>query len=148
MVHPNITPRRRDCGCGSAGCATYQILAIGDSCLFHLCDASLLKSLPLSHVADFSNSPYLLASQHRYNLDLEGHIYTSSSSAHAGDTLLLLTDALAQWFIHEIEQGNDPAAEVEEVLVESDPRSFLAWVETRRATGLRNDDVTLLVIDL
>jgi hypothetical protein len=60
-----------------------------------------------------------------------------------------MSDALAQWFLHRAEQGGPPTAEVAALLAESDPiAAFPGWVEQRRETGLRNDDITLLVIDL
>ena len=59
-----------------------------------------------------------------------------------------MTDALAQWFLHEVEAGGEAASQIAGVLAEPDPQAaFPGWVETRRAAGLRNDDVTLLVID-
>jgi hypothetical protein len=52
-----------------------------------------------------------------------------------------MTDALAQWCLRHSDQGERPAA--------SDPAAaFADWIERKREQDLRNDDVTLLVIDL
>ena len=66
-----------------------------------------------------------------------------------GDRFLLMTDALAQWFLRRNEQGERPAAEIAELLGAADPAAaFADWIERMRAQDLRNDDVTLGVIDL
>ena len=63
-----------------------------------------------------------------------------------GDRLFLMTDALAQWFLHAHEQGGRPDKELAAVLSAADPdAAFAAWVEElRQRDALRNDDVTLL----
>ena len=66
------------------------------------------------------------------------------------DRLLLMTDALAQWFLLRTEQGGDALEEIHGLLAESDPETaFAGWIaERRRDQSLRNDDVTLAVIDV
>jgi hypothetical protein len=67
-----------------------------------------------------------------------------------GDRLLLATDALAEWLLRRNESGLQPADDIERLLTESSvPDAIAGWVEERRdRQGLRNDDVTLVVIDL
>ena len=64
----------------------------------------------------------------------------------SGDRLFLMTDALAQWFLHAHEQGGRPDEELASVLSAADPDdAFTAWIEGMRdRDGLRNDDVTLI----
>jgi len=59
------------------------------------------------------------------------------------DALLLMTDALAQWFLRECEQGRRPWT-----LLDFEAASdFAGFVdELRNREELRNDDVTLLTI--
>ncbi len=72
-----------------------------------------------------------------------------SGSFKAGDRLVLMTDALAQWFLQTHESGGDPWEAVALVLAEEDPQSafadWIAWLRER--DNLRNDDVTLLEIE-
>lgn len=61
-----------------------------------------------------------------------------------------MTDALAEWMLRRNEQEQRPVDDIEQLLSESAPQAtFADWVEQRRnGQGLRNDDVTLVVIDL
>jgi serine/threonine protein phosphatase PrpC len=129
------------------GRGAWRALAVGDSCLFWIRQERMLGSFPLTRSDDFGNEPRLLCS--RPSADTGGKPDRASGHWRPGDRFLLMTDALAHWFLHEIERGVLAIAEVAGLLGESDPQAaFRDWVETRRATGLRNDDVTLLVIDL
>src|SRR5579871_1339498 len=120
----------------------YECLAVGDSCLFHMRDAHLFRAFPLTRAADFNNSPYLLASHPLRNADLAEHLRSTAHRAVAGDTLLLLTDALAHWFLQAIEADParpDPLRNV------TTPDAFAQLVQQEReAHRLRNDDTTLL----
>ena len=61
-----------------------------------------------------------------------------------------MTDALAQWFLLGMEQARDPLGQVNALLAQPSAQSaFAAWVEERRRnSSLRNDDVTLSVVDM
>jgi hypothetical protein len=61
----------------------------------------------------------------------------------AGDVLLLMTDALAHWFLTEAEAGRRPW----ETLAARTDEDFAPWLDgLRQARQLRNDDVTLVSI--
>jgi hypothetical protein len=128
---------------------TWRALAVGDSCLFHTRAGRMLTSFPLTTAADFGNHPGLLGSR-RGGAEHDGGREQASGRWLRGDRFLLMTDALAQWFLRQVEAGAAPADEVAGLLAEPDPQaSFPGWAEERRrGRGLRNDDVTLLVIDL
>ena len=132
---------------GADGRGAWRAAAVGDSCLFHLRRGRLRRAFPLTRSDEFDNAPRLLCSRRAP----AGNDVPVRAGGHwrRGDRFLLATDALAQWFLREVERGGDPVADVSGILAEADPQAaFPAWVETRRAGGLRNDDVTLLVIDL
>jgi hypothetical protein len=61
-----------------------------------------------------------------------------------------MTDALAQWFLAQVEQGGKPWLELESLLHDNgNPQTFTAWIEGLRvARQLRNDDVTLLAVSI
>ncbi len=61
-----------------------------------------------------------------------------------------MTDALAEWTLRRIEEEHSPMDDIERLLAESAPQdAFAGWIEERRdEQGLRNDDVTLVIIDL
>ena len=94
--------------------------------------------------AEFSNSTQLdrLASAEP-NPDL------GRGALEVGDRLLLMTDALAKWFLHTHESGGDPWEPVALALAAEEPETaFADWItELRDREQLRNDDVTLLSIE-
>jgi hypothetical protein len=62
-----------------------------------------------------------------------------------GDRFLLMTDALAHWFLRRHEAAQQPWHD----LARAAGAAFADWVEDcRERDGLRNDDVTLVTIDL
>jgi hypothetical protein len=129
---------------------TWRALAVGDSCLFRTRAGRLLRSFPLEHSSEFGNQPRLLGSRSSrpdlFDLDRD----QARGRWRPGDRFLLMTDALAQWFLHRTEEGEQPQADIERLLAEAAPQeAFAAWVEERRDhQGLRNDDVTLVVVDV
>lgn len=121
-------------------------LAVGDSCLFHTRAGRMRASFPLTQSAEFGNQPALVGSRPGTGRPPE----LASGRWRPGDRFLLMTDALAQWFLQREEADGEPCGEVAALLAEADPTAaFPGWIgKRRREHGLRNDDVTLLVIDL
>jgi len=127
----------------------WRALAVGDSCLFRLHDGKLRKTFPLSRSSDFGNQPALLGSRGR-PADTPQAARRARGKWRPGDRFLLMTDALAEWTLRQMEENHRPADEIDRLLAESAPQeAFVGWVEERRdQRGLRNDDVTLVIIDL
>jgi hypothetical protein len=123
----------------------WRAVAVGDSCLALVRDGRHAKAFPLARSADFGNEPRLVGSRAGGRVEPQ----YGEGPLLAGDRLLLMTDALAQWFLSTHERGACPWAAVAPLLSADQPRSaFAAWVEElRRRDGLRDDDVTLLVIE-
>jgi hypothetical protein len=112
--------------------------AVGDSCLFHVRDNGLGRAFPIKRSTDFNNAPALIAS--RSGAPRCKRRWTRGRW-QPGETLLLMTDALAQWFLQEVEAGRQPWAPL--MGIES-LETFAAVVGELRATDrLRNDDSTL-----
>lgn len=134
-------------GPGSPG--TWRAVAVGDSCLFHTRGNRLLASFPLEHAADFTNQPRLLGSRPGRRDVLSQDWDRARGRWKPHDRFLLMTDALAQWFLRQIEMDKHPLQEIAGLLAETAPeKAFPGWVEERRdRQGLRNDDVTLVVVD-
>jgi hypothetical protein len=126
----------------------WRAVAVGDSCLFRLRKGRLLQSFPLSRSSDFGNQPPLLGSRGRA-ADTPANVPRLCGKVRCGERLLLMTDALAEWMLRRTEQEQRPADDIDRLLAEADPHhAFAAWVQERRERqGLRNDDVTLMVID-
>jgi hypothetical protein len=119
----------------------WRALALGDACLFRIRRGRLRQPFPLTRAGDFTNHPALLNSRRPERPALR----QVSGAWHAGDRFLLMTDALAQWFLQQHEQGRTPWSQLDEL---AEPGDFLDWIDRRRRAGqLRNDDVTLLVVN-
>jgi len=99
---------------------------------------------------DFSNRPLLLGSRSQGLTESSLRCDQGHGRWRPGDRFLLMTDALAQWFLLRTEQEKDPLTAIRALLAEKSPEAaFAGWVEKRRQQAvLRNDDVTLIVVDV
>lgn len=127
----------------------WHAILVGDSCLFRLRDGKIRKSFPLTRSTDFGNQPALLGSRGRAVDTPEQAVLRLRGKWRPRERFLLTTDALAEWLVRQTENRRRPGDEIKALLKESDPQgAFAGWVEERRQRqGLRNDDVTLVVID-
>ncbi len=122
----------------------WRALAVGDSCLFVVRAGKLARAFPFERAEQFSNRPVLLSSVARANGDLAGETSVDEGDLQAGDQLLLMTDALAHWFVVEAGLGRRPWAALAKLTTEE---QFTALVEVLRAgRALRNDDVTFVQV--
>lgn len=126
---------------------TWQALAIGDSCLFHIREDCLCLSFPLTKSDDFGNHPQLLGSRtpareaRRREIRARGNWLT-------GDRFFLATDALAQWFLREAEAGAKPWQPLMALLDDTDVfQAGSEWIDLLRDRhAMRNDDVTVIMV--
>lgn len=125
--------------------ATWTALAVGDSCLFQVRGDRLLRSFPLESAASFGSRPFLVSTSAGQNARVAEAARSEAGAVHAGDVLLLMTDALAHWFLSEHERGGMPWLALPSGTTEDLPRAFSHFVDGLRADkAIRNDDVTLL----
>lgn len=94
---------------------TWQAIAIGDSCLVQCRRGKLFRRdgaypyfFPLQNSEAFSARPYLLPTRPDMNSRVREHFRETRGTWQTGDEFLLMTDALAAWFIQETEQGRLP----------------------------------------
>ncbi len=120
---------------------TWQATAAGDSCLLHRRGDALLTVFPLTHADDFSKTPALWAThaQPAQNASATRFI---EGRWEPGDSLYLMTDALALWFLREKEGGEYPWVWLDSILSDKDFRQRVKIL--RENSRLRGDDTTLL----
>jgi hypothetical protein len=120
----------------------WQALAVGDSCLFQVRANKLRRAFPLERAGDFSNAPWLLGSRGSTEAIKEKEV-RGGGDWIIGDRFWLMTDALAQWFLEQVEAGRQPWEALEPLLTDPRPQErFAAWIEELRDShALRNDDV-------
>jgi hypothetical protein len=129
---------------------TWRATAAGDSCLIQVAREQITAAFPLKESAAFSNRPDLLGSL-RTNppgVDEGGFILESRGTWACDDQFFLMTDALACWFLKQSELGKKPWS----ILNAADADGLASFREfiigLRREGALKNDDVTLLKIDI
>ncbi|QSQ19524.1 protein phosphatase 2C domain-containing protein [Pyxidicoccus parkwayensis] len=127
------------------GRRTWEALAIGDSCLFQLRGGVLLRAFPLEQSAAFGSTPFLLSTHAHQNGRVGAQVRSASGDLRDGDTLYLMTDALACWFLAEHERGHAPWTLLPGTFSGEGRAAFEALIGRLRAEkAMRNDDVTLL----
>ncbi|MFJ2783243.1 MULTISPECIES: hypothetical protein [unclassified Streptomyces] len=124
---------------------TWRAFALGDTCLFHLRDGGLVTSFPLTDGDGFGITPQLLGSRNRDATLIADRASTASGELHAGDELLLATDALAAWLLSHPDVDSGGAGRQLGSLADLGDEDFADWVESERdKSRMRNDDVALL----
>ncbi len=118
--------------------------AVGDCCLFQIRAGRLLRTFPIRHSADFGNRPSLLGSRSRQSAQPRARRIRMKGDMGPQDVVLLMTDALGEWFLKQVEQGRRPWNDLQAILTDEQFREFTT--QLREATELRNDDVTVALI--
>ncbi len=120
---------------------TCRWVGVGDSCLFHTRGGKVLNSAPFdSHMA-FGTHPDLISSNLEHREQAVVRAFRGQVDLRGGDTVLLATDALAEWALKIA--PDDPV--VWRVLSEIDQPTFDRLVgDLRDSEQIVNDDVTLV----
>ncbi len=147
-VTPTVAPLTAQSDSGPTGTGwLWHAAALGDSCLFHIRDERMLRSFPVQHCDEFGTSPDLFGSRNRDTALLAERTRFDEGHCLPGDRLLLMSDALAAWFM----AAPRPDSALQELLEFGGPHDatrFSGWLDDLRARHeLRNDDVALIRID-
>ena len=118
----------------------WTALCVGDSCVFQLRPGAWIKPFPYSEPSHFNNHPLLLSTTSSQNRDVIPK--RTRGKWKPGDYFLLMTDALAHYFLSD----DSVRAQIHRGL---DQQSFETLIQTARHDKLcKNDDVTLLTVQL
>jgi hypothetical protein len=121
----------------------WSAVAVGDTCLFHVREGALVERFPIQAPGDFNTRPPLVGSRPGPAPTLA----RTEGEWWPGDVFLLMTDALAEWFLRQDRAGGAAWERAVGEACAQTPRNFPGWVEgLRDREGLRNDDVTLLTV--
>jgi hypothetical protein len=127
---------------------SWTALSMGDTCLFQLREEQLVTSFPLKAASQFGSSPNLLPSKPDDFDKVIAHVEEQAGEWRSGDTFFLATDAISHWFLDEMETGGSPWKHLAHFDA-THREAFGEWVaQLRMAKRLRNDDVTLVRIDV
>ncbi len=133
--------------------ALWRALSLGDCGLFLVRADALVAAFPYSRANDYHSRPVLVETDERKRDGMGKFIQTHSGDARVGDTFYLATDALAAWFLGEIEANRSAPWRWFRGLQTARERggghTFPRFTREQRALGrLQNDDTTLLVLEL
>jgi hypothetical protein len=125
----------------SAEEGNWSAFAVGDVCLFVVRSGKLKYAFPVPKSSGFDDRPALLSTESRASLPT---VKRFGSAIEPGDRFLLMTDALAAWFLTNFEKKNRPWE-----ILHSDSEAFTAFVQKERDAGkMKNDDATLIEITI
>lgn len=128
------------------GC--WEASALGDCCLIQVRGGHVIERFPIKSAGEFSNSPFLVSSNPSASEGWQERLRTMSGSWLSDDSFYLMSDALAAWFMRDEESGGAPW-EILRDLGTADSPAFPDWIGGLRSTHrIRNDDVTLVRVDL
>ena len=125
---------------------SWQAIALGDSCLLHCRQTTLVKSLPLERSESFSSAPVLVASDSSLHESSMQSVVTDSGTCQIGDVLLLMSDAAASWCLQRFETGD---LDVDQFLSTKTDAELREFFDTERLAGrIRNDDLAIVRIEI
>lgn len=123
-------------------------IVIGDSGFFQLRKGEVITAWPLTKSEDFGTLPDLFPSKPAGIDIVMDHIYKYEGSWKPGDVLYIGTDAMCQWFLKEMENGEKPWQELK-FLDPERPETFGSFInDLREKREIHNDDTTLVTVEL
>jgi hypothetical protein len=124
----------------------WTALSVGDSCLFQVRGEDLVGAFPKTSSKQFDNRPPLVRTA-AVNQALPT---VARGDWQSGDKLVLMTDALSQWFLQEYEQNRPLRTTLEDLLAVAADRAALEQKinRLRDSAMLRNDDIVLVAVDV
>jgi hypothetical protein len=127
----------------------WDAIAVGDCCLAHIRGETVVNFFPILNSQSFNSRPMLLSSNPAYNGSAAEHLLAIRGRWLSEDAFYLMTDALAAWFLSQVEAGRKPWVILRDLDTNDQLRDFCTLVCDLRADKLlRNDDVTLLRLDV
>jgi hypothetical protein len=132
--------------------STVQLSAVGDSCIFwrdkNWCEEHKIEMFPELSVGDFGISPVSICHIPDTWHNLHPKIRSGEITLERDYQFVLCTDAVAHWLVKETREKNNLLA-WEEIISLSNVAAFNLLIdELRESKEIRNDDTTLVIIDV
>jgi hypothetical protein len=130
----------------SEGKLHWAAAALGDACVFRRGAAGRMENaIPDLSECGFERRPTLLPSKRALQVRALNEMEFQAGAAEPGDVFLLMTDAIAAWYLNMREHHPERADHFEATLQSGDKLADLVDEERHRA-ALRNDDVAVIRI--
>jgi hypothetical protein len=125
----------------------WSAVALGDTVLFHVRGSRVLAQFPALAAEDFGLNPDGVFTQPSARARMRARLGHADGSLAVGDRLFLATDAFAEWMVRVARSDADL---LWRTLVRLDhPARFRRIVADRRRAGeMKNDDVTLMRVEI
>lgn len=125
-----------------------DVLALGDCCFMQEGGGQFF-SFPLAAPDDFTNQPMLVPSHLPDYPACVGLVRQCRRTSCAGDRLLLMSDAIACWYLGHAVRDQAVRDTFHECLTNGDHAALAAFIQSERSgKRLRNDDVAVLRLDV
>jgi len=126
---------------------TWQAGGMGDCCLLHIRGDRLLRALPLSTSGEFGSRPVLVPTD---PMGLEPAVaygwWRMTGTWEKGDMLLMMTDAIACWFLRQAESGGRRWSRLCHSCNTTSMDAIRRWLpRLQGAKAVRGDDLTMVV---
>jgi hypothetical protein len=127
---------------------TWRAIAAGDCCLVQVRGDEIIIAFPLADSSSFTSRPNLLSSAPALNGSTNELFLNCGGEWGCDDVFLLMTDALACWFFKEREHGKQPWNLLRDLDTRGHPPFEKLVADLRSGGRMKNDDVTLVRIDV
>lgn len=124
-----------------------DVLSIGDSLAVHIRDGICIRSFPFQHPEQFDARPELLATLRHQNKFTQDDQFMISDHSEKwdlmiGDQIFMLTDAIGQWFLRELNYEIGSFEALSKVTTEIEFQSLI--LAMRGEKRMKLDDSTML----
>lgn len=128
---------------------SWTAIALGDSCLVHCRKGAIVTALPLSQYESFNATPPLVPSDPSMQQTALEKVVVVSGLVEPGDVLLLLSDAVACWYLM-LAEKDKPARSFFDLLLKSTQDEELTLLfEMERLSGrIKDDDIAVIRIEV
>jgi hypothetical protein len=128
---------------------SWQAIALGDSCLIHCRENTILNSLPLDDYRRFNTAPVLVPSLGLLQGAALSQAVVCRGAARPRDVFLLLSDAAAAWYLLLSEERDPRRALFDRLLADSKSDELAIFFEEERLSHrIKDDDIAILRIEV
>jgi hypothetical protein len=126
---------------------SWTAIALGDCCLVHQRGDTVRVAFPISNSEDFGSHPVLLPSLASLQDKAFADLKLLKGTAEVGDEFILLSDAIAAWFLRNTEDSQHERNEFLSLLSRRECDGLEQLVRgSQRCGTMRNDDVVVMRI--